>query len=75
MRAELLIAYEPMGAGRALAIARVHNPALLRAAARAAVAESKKQGERLVEEDPVLGMVATEEARRLERVLKQVGAL
>jgi hypothetical protein len=74
LTAELLIAYEPSG-GRALALARVHDPDLLRAAGRAAVAESKKQGERLAEQDATLGRIVVEETRRLQRTLKAVGAL
>jgi hypothetical protein len=71
----ILIAYQPPGCERALALARTSDRALLRAAAKAAVSEKRREGERLAGQDSVLGMVGFEELRRLQRTLKAVGAL
>lgn len=71
----ILIAYQPPGCERALALARTSDRALLKAAARAAISEKRKEGERLADQDTVLGRIGAEETRRLQRILKAVGAL
>ncbi|MEK7752460.1 MAG: hypothetical protein AAB654_11130 [Acidobacteriota bacterium] len=68
MKPELLIVLDN-GQGRALPLARVHEPTLLRAAAQVALRAKRNEADNLARQDPTLGMVAREDADRLTRTL------
>lgn len=70
MKPILLIAID--GGGRALAVAKVTDPNLLRLAAGAAIAQKRDEAHRAAATDGTLAMVAREEADRLERTLSQL---
>jgi hypothetical protein len=69
MKTKLLIVYESADGTKALPVAKVDNRALLLNAARQAVDEKRSEAEGLSHLDGDLGMMAVEEANRLERTL------
>jgi hypothetical protein len=68
MKPELLIVLDN-GHGRALPLARVTEPSLLRVAAESALRSKRSEAAALGLQDPILGMVATEDYDRLSRTL------
>ena len=69
MKTSLLIVYESADGAKALPVAKVDNRALLIGAARQAVQERRSEAAGLGRVDSNLGIIATEEANRLERTL------
>lgn len=68
MNVVLAIIYAPEGQ-QPLAIARVHDRALLSAVAERAVREAEATAKVLMEDDPTLGALQLEEVNKLRRVL------
>ena len=68
MKPELLIVLDN-GHGRALPLARVSEPGLLRAAAESALRAKRDEADNLARQDAILGMVAREDVDRLTRTL------
>lgn len=68
-RLMLLIAYESADGSKALPVAKVDSRDVLLAAARRAIEEKRSEAEGLAGIDPNLGILADEEAKRLERTL------
>jgi hypothetical protein len=68
MKPRLLIVLEGKN-GRALAVARVSDPALLETAARSAILEKQREASEIEAQDQALGLAVREEALRLERTL------
>jgi hypothetical protein len=69
MKTKLLIVYESADGSKALPVATVDSPALLLSAARQAIDTKRSEAEGLNRVDSNLGMIAQEEANRLERTL------
>lgn len=69
MKTKLLIVYESADGTKALPVAIVDSPALLLSAARQAIDTKRSEAEGLSSVDSTLGMMAQEEASRLERTL------
>jgi hypothetical protein len=68
MNVMLAILYAPEGQ-RPLSIARVNDRTLLAAAAAKAICEAEATAGELMEDDPTLGALQFEEAKKLRRVL------
>ena len=68
MKPRLLIVLDN-GQGRALPLARVDEPGLLRAAAESALRAKRTEANDLARQDVTLGLVAREDCDRLTRTL------
>jgi hypothetical protein len=68
MKPRLLIVLEGND-GKAVAVARVSDQALLETAARSAIFEKHREASEIEGQDQALGLAVREEARRLERTL------
>lgn len=69
MKPRLLIVLEGR-TGKAIAVARVDDPALLETAARSAIFEKHREATEIESQDQALGLAVREDARRLERTLR-----
>jgi hypothetical protein len=69
VKTKILIVYESADGAKAFPVAKVEDRCLLTAAARSAIEAKRTEAEGLSAFDSDLGMIASEEANRLERVL------
>lgn len=65
----LYLTIEPQNGAGPVTIAQTANPEAIAVAARQVLAESRHRVDEMRREDPVLGILQAEEARRLERAL------